>query len=80
MKDSLFDRMKSYEDSFRHYLPKRMPIIIRLDGCHFSSYTNGSNKPFDQNLNDVMNETAKELCGNIQGSKLAYVQSDEISI
>ena len=37
-------------------------------------------KPFDDDFIDIMNKTAKYLCENIQGCKLAYVQSDEISL
>ena len=37
-------------------------------------------KPFDEGLIDDMAETARFLCGEIQGAKCAYVQSDEISI
>src|SRR5687767_7520825 len=79
-KDSLGDRMKTFEDSFRNYLPIRMPVIMRIDGKAFHSYTKGCKKPFDENLIDVMNETAMYLCKNIQGTQLAYVQSDEISL
>lgn len=37
-KDNLGDRMKSYENITRAYLPNRMPVIIRLDGCHFHTF------------------------------------------
>lgn len=72
--------MKQYENSFRQYLPIRMPVIIRVDGAHFHSYTRGCQKPVDENLVSVMNDTAKYLCENVQGTRLAYVQSDEISL
>ena len=78
--DSLGDRMKSYEDCYRIHLPIRMPIIVRIDGKAFHSYTKGCKKPVDEGLVSVMNETARYLCDNIQGTKLAYVQSDEISL
>lgn len=78
--DSIGDRMKKYEDSYRISLPIRMPIIIRLDGKSFSNYTKGLKRPVDQNLIDVMNLTAIELCKSIQGCQLAYIQSDEISL
>jgi tRNA(His) 5'-end guanylyltransferase len=78
--DSLGDRMKNYENSFRQKLPTRLPVIIRVDGCHFHTYTKGLQKPVDQSLVDVMNETAIYLCRNIQGAQIAYVQSDEISV
>ena len=78
--DSLGDRIKTYEDAFRQYLPIRMPVIIRIDGCHFHSYTSGCGRPFDQKLIDTMDETAMYLCKNIQNAAIAYTQSDEISI
>ena len=79
-KDNLGDRMKSYENITRAYLPNRMPVIIRLDGCHFHTFTKGFNKPFDSILMRAMWQTAMELCKNIEGVKLAYTQSDEISL
>jgi len=78
--DSLGDRMKKYEQSSKQFLPIRIPIIIRLDEAHFHTYTKSCQRPVDQNLIDVMNMTAKYLCENIQGSQIAYVQSDEISL
>jgi tRNA(His) guanylyltransferase len=81
MKDSLGDRMKSnYEDRYRISLPRRTNIIIRIDGKAFHSYTKGLKRPFDQDLCDDMDSTTKFLCENIQGAKMGYVQSDEISI
>lgn len=80
-KDNLGDRIKtSYEDSYRIFLPKRMPIIVRYDGKSFSSYTKNCIKPVDTNLVFCMNETAKYVCKNVQGCKLAYIQSDEVSL
>lgn len=79
-KDSLGDRMKGYEDTFRHTLPNRLPVILRIDGKAFHTYTRGCKRPWDENLVTVMNLTAIELCKKIQGAQLAYVQSDEISI
>lgn len=80
-KDSLGDRVKSYyEDAYRIHLPRRMPVMLRLDGKSFHSYTKGCQRPFDQNLIHCLNQTAKYVCDNIQGAKIAYIQSDEISI
>ena len=81
MKDSLGDRMKGYyEDRSRYTLLRRTYTIIRIDGKAFHTYTRGLKKPFDEGLIDDMNQTAAYLCKNIQGAKLAYVQSDEISV
>lgn len=81
MKDELGDRMKShYENRTRVFLPRRTYTIIRIDGKAFHTYTRGFEKPFDVGLIEDMNETAIYLCGNIQGAKIGFVQSDEISI
>jgi tRNA(His) guanylyltransferase len=80
MKDELGDRMKRYENTTRYQLPPRVYTCMRLDGKSFSSYTKGLKKPFDQDLIDDMDETAKYLCEKIPGCKLGFVQSDEISL
>lgn len=78
---SLGNRMKeNYENITRYKLPKRSYVIIRLDGKAFHTYTRGLNKPFDANFVEDMSNTAKYLLENIQGCKMAYVQSDEISL
>lgn len=80
-RDNLGDRMKSYyEDRTKTYLPRRSDVIIRIDGCHFHTFTKGFRKPFDSLLTEAMQNTAFKLAKNIQGCKLAYVQSDEISL
>lgn len=79
-KDSLGDRMKAYENISRIYLTKRSPVIIRIDGKAFHTFTRGFAKPFDKFFMMAMQETAKHLCKEIVGCKLAYVQSDEISL
>ena len=78
---SLGDRMKgNYEDRSRHYLTRRVPVIMRLDGKAFHTLTGNCDKPFYKDLFEAMQETAIELCINIQGVKCAYQQSDEISL
>jgi tRNA(His) 5'-end guanylyltransferase len=79
--DSLGDRMKSYyEDRFRQSLPRRTYTVIRLDGKAFHTLTKQFGRPFDDNFIHMMDETAIYLCENIQGVKIAYVQSDEITL
>ena len=79
-KTSLGDRMKTYEQVPRRSLIKRMPVIIRVDGKAFHTLTANCKKPFDPKLLGIMWETALALCQNIQNARLAYIQSDEISI
>lgn len=79
--DTLDDRMKNaYENRYRMYLPDRIPVIIRLDGKAFHSFTRGLKKPFDALFIKTMQDTMEYLCSNIQGCKFGYVESDEISL
>ncbi len=80
MSSSLEDRMKLYEQATRTVLPRRMPIIVRVDGKAFSKYTKALNKPFDRNFISVMESVAVELCREIQGAQVAFAQSDEVSV
>lgn len=79
-KDSLGDRMKTYESIPKTFLTRRVPVIIRLDGKAFHTFTRGMKKPFDNILIQTMQDTMKYLCENIQGCVLGYTQSDEITL
>lgn len=71
---------EDYELRFRTQLMRRVYTVIRVDGHSFKNYTKGLKKPFDPEFMEDMDKTAKFLCEDISGSKMAYVQSDEISI
>lgn len=79
-KDSLGDRMKRYEGVSRNFLTRRIPVIIRLDGKAFHTFTKGMKKPFDRILMGTMQDTMKYLCESIQGCVFGYTQSDEITL
>ena len=58
MFDALGNRMKSfYEDRYRIYLTRRMPVIIRVDGNSFHTFTRGLDKPFDADFMKIMQKT-----------------------
>lgn len=76
----LASRMKEYEKRNQYYLQKRTPVAIRVDGRSFHTFTKGFKRPFDDILMKSMQETAKYMCENMENAKLAYVQSDEITI
>jgi len=80
MIDSIGDRFKRYELTTQSFLNRRTYTIIRIDGKAFHTYTKGLERPFDDGLIADMDATAIALCEGIQGAKLAYVQSDEISV
>lgn len=80
-------QFKNLEDKCLYYRSlsdyKLLPnsyVLVMIDGRSFSHMVkNRFEKPFDDDFINMMNETAKEVCKQIQGCKLAYVQSDEIS-
>lgn len=78
--DALGDRMKAYESRNKKYLEPKIPVIIRLDGQAFHTFTKRFQKPFDEVLIAAMKYTTVKLCENIQNVKLAYSQSDEITL
>lgn len=79
-KTSLGDRMKAYEAIPKNFLMRRTPVIIRIDGKAFHTFTRGFEKPFDSIIQTCMEETMKYCCENIQGCVLGFTQSDEISL
>lgn len=80
MNDPIGDRMKRYERASKSALTWRLPVIVRIDGRAFHTYTRDCDRPFDESLVAAMNACAAAVCEDAQGAALAYVQSDEISI
>lgn len=79
-KDDFGDRMKGYENITRTYLLPRSYTFCRIDGRAFHTYLKKCQKPFDKGVMSDMDATAIYLCENVQNTKLAYVQSDEITL
>lgn len=78
--DELGKRMKGYENESNPKLVKKLPVIIRVDGRAFHTFSRKLEKPFDDILIDSMHDTMRYLCKNIAGCVLGYCQSDEISL
>jgi len=87
-KTALGDRMKGYEAVSRTKLLRRSPVIIRLDGKAFHTWTKQLKvvdesldiNPYSNLMHSFMRNTTQYLMDNIQNAVLAYSQSDEISI
>lgn len=79
-KTSLGDRMKYHEDEKREYLSVNDPIILRIDGKAFHTYTKRCDKPVDGKLSTAFRLATNFTCREIQQCMFAYSQSDEISI
>jgi tRNA(His) 5'-end guanylyltransferase len=80
LEDSLGDKLKEFEfrEAGRTCLPG-LPIIARLDGRAFHTFTKGLQRPYDQRLSDAMVATTCALIEETHAS-LGYTQSDEITL
>lgn len=72
--------MKMYEriEAGRIFIPT-LPIIARIDGRSFHSFTKGMDRPFDAALNTMMVETTMHLVRETNAC-MGYTQSDEITL
>lgn len=77
--DALGDRMKRYELVNQSYLVPGIPMMVRLDGRAFHTFTKGLQKPYDVRMSMAMQETTKYLVTQFN-AHLGYTQSDEISL
>lgn len=87
-KTTLGDRMKTYEATSQTTLIRRMPVIIRIDGRAFHTFTKRlkhidatmKDSPFSEIMHIAMMFTTSALVSGIQGCVVGYTQSDEISL
>jgi len=77
--DTLGVEQKKYETMRLERMMPKIPIIARLDGKAFHTFTKGLNRPFDINLQQCMQNTMLVLAEKFNVD-LAYTQSDEISL
>ena len=79
-KDQLGDRMKRYEARAASSLVPKVPMLLRLDGRAFHTLTHGLAKPYDLTLGRCMEAAARAVCEDVSGARLAFIQSDEVSV
>lgn len=78
--DSLGDRMKGYEAASTGRRAFRgQPIIARLDGKSFHTFTRGLKRPYDERLTKLMVSTTRYLV-DVHNASVGYTQSDEITL
>jgi tRNA(His) guanylyltransferase len=76
----LGDRMKLYElHHTNQVLLQGAPVLARMDGRAFHSYTKGMERPYDASLSEAMVHTTMDLVEETN-ALVGYTQSDEISL
>jgi tRNA(His) guanylyltransferase len=74
------NRMKeNYELRAKRMLTRRTPVIVRVDGKAFHTFTKDFDRPFSDLIISTMVESAKFVAANMEGCKAFYCQSDEVS-
>jgi tRNA(His) 5'-end guanylyltransferase len=78
--DALGDRMKGYEmaEAGRAAMPG-LPVVARLDGRAFHTFTRGLQRPFDPQMGAIMQYVTKGLVEEFHPD-VGYTQSDEITL
>lgn len=80
MNDDLGDRVKAYEAvTTNRRAFKGQPLIARLDGKAFHTFTKGLQRPYDERLSNLMIDTMKALV-DCFGATVGYTQSDEATL
>lgn len=77
---NLGDRIKWYEERYTNcvFMPY-VPVIARLDGRSFHTFTAGLRRPYDERLSRMMIATTEHLVKETN-ARCGYTQSDEISL
>jgi len=72
--------MKAYEaPSTTRKAFKGQPLVVRLDGKSFHTWTKGLQRPFDARLQGIMRKVTEALVERFQ-PLVGYTQSDEITL
>jgi len=79
--DDLGDRMKLYErlGAAADQLMPMLPIVARMDGKAFHTFTRGLQRPYDERLSRLMVATTNFLV-KLTNACIGYTQSDEITL
>jgi len=79
-KTTLGDRMKMYEQpTTSRKAFKGQPLVVRLDGKSFHTWTKGLKRPYDERLSTIMRRVTEALVERFQ-PLVGYTQSDEITL
>jgi tRNA(His) 5'-end guanylyltransferase len=79
-KDGLGDRCKGYElaEAGRRAM-RGLPLLARLDGRAFHTFTRGMHRPYELGMSRAMIETTRYLVQEMT-ALIGYTQSDEITL
>lgn len=77
--DEFGDYLKTFETSYESVAMRGLPLLARLDGRAFHTYTRGLERPYSSALSKCMQEVTKHLVEKTH-ALVGYTQSDEITL
>lgn len=77
--EALGDKHKKYEARTETKLMNGCPVVIRLDGRAFHTFTRGLKRPYDARMSKAMIDTTIDLVSETSAD-IGYCQSDEITL
>jgi tRNA(His) 5'-end guanylyltransferase len=78
--DSPFNnRHDVYESSYDYHITPRLPIVIRVNGRHFSNLTKRLDRPFCSKLINVFKSTLLQTIQQLDGAVFGFQYSDEFT-
>lgn len=77
--DDMGSRLKYYEGLSDVWLMPKLPVVVRLDGRAFHSFTSDMRRPYDEDFTRCMVATTRFLLEETN-ALIGYTQSDEISL
>jgi len=80
LSDNVGDYLKTIEDiEAKRACSLGAPLLARLDGRAFHTFTKGLKRPYDDRLSSLMIYVTERLMHELQ-ARVGYTQSDEISL
>lgn len=70
---------KMYENAGRCSLATKVPVFVRIECKSYGAMIASTNKPYDDLLTEVMQQTMLHLCEEMQGCVFGYLADGEIT-
>jgi len=74
----LLEKQQHYEDIFDYEITSGLPIIVKLNGRHFSKITRNIVKPYSPELGNILHNTMFHSIVEIEGAVFGYQFNDEV--
>lgn len=78
-KSDIAKRIKNYESLYNQRLMPQVPVVVRIDGKSFHTWTKNFQRPYSASLHALFDYTTEYLVDTFN-AVIGYTQSDEITL